>query len=202
MVKIKRVLKREEENKRKSFREIFEKDKNSIKIADSLISVKVVGRGTYKKSDKEMLDRLYDRYRKEIGLSKSDYLTRHFWNGVSKGEYLAVVAVEKKNGKPLGFIRLVHDKEYGMNRFWLGDYYTVPEARNMEIATKLGKKAYMLARMKGISEVHSSLPVSPGGAASARKIAERQKEWAKIPQERFPNFGDFMAELKKRKHFK
>lgn len=115
---------------------------------------------------------------------------------------MAVMAVERKTGKPLGFIKLVEEKwPYG-TRFWLGDYYTMPKSRKLGIASKLSKKAYMIARMKGIKVVEPSFPVSKAGARTVERVNARQKEWAAIPQDRFQRYDNYVTGLRKRKHFK
>lgn len=200
MVRVKRLLR--DESKKRTWRDVLLGSKDDIKIASDLIETKLITNGTYNWRDKWKLDRMYNAYRREIGLKPAKHLSRAFWNNVDKGREMALMAVERRTGRSLGFIKLVEEKAQYGTRFWLGDYYAVPKARKLEIASKLSKKAYMIARMKGVTVIESSMPRTKAGERTVERVNNRQKEWAGIPQDRFQSYGDYVAGLRKRKHFK
>ncbi len=199
MVKIKRILKSEG---KRTWRDALLGSKDDIKIASHLIETKIISQDNYSEKDKLVLDRIYDDYRRAIKLTPAKRFRDFFWRKVDNGEEMVVMAVDGKTRKPLGFIKLYEEKaKYGQN-FYLTDFYTLPKYRKKEIASKLARKAWDIARMKGYTSVRSSFPLNEAGKRTVLKADERQKEWAAIPQDRFPKYDDYMAGLRKRKHFK
>jgi GNAT superfamily N-acetyltransferase len=151
-----------------------------------VIEVRILKKGNCTKKDQEMLDRMYNAYRKEIGAGWGEVFNKSLWEGVEEGRNMLVMAVEKSSDKPLGFIRMVKEKEGDREYLKLNDFYNVPEVRGRGLSTKLSKKAYMVARSMGFGLVRTSNPVSPAGERIVKKVHDKvHTDWGMIPEEKF-----------------
>lgn len=151
-----------------------------------VIEVKILKKGSCTKKDQEMLNGMFNAYRKEIKAGWGEVFNKSLWEGVEEGRNMLVMAVDKSSDKPLGFVRMVREKEGDREYLKLNDFYNVPEVRGRGLSTKLSKKAYMVARSMGFGLVRTSRPVSAVGERVARKLHNKvHTDWGMISEEKF-----------------
>ncbi len=158
-----------------------------------MIKKKIIGKGATGQ-EKSELNRLYRAYRKEAGIDGYDRFYERFWEGVENGGNFAVMAIDRKTDRPLGFIKMSVDMKKGKPDIGFIDYYTVPEARGMNIATKLAKFGTMQALRMGAKKVESSAPINSAGKAIVRKVERKQKAWKRVYS--IKTFGGRLNRLK------
>lgn len=166
-----------------------------------VIETRVIAKGAYSEKDRKALNRMIADYAKETQVSDL-IIADEFWKGVSRGKAMAVMAVDGKTQKPLGFIDMEVREEKGKSSVRLINHYTSPEVRQRGLSMLLAKKAYMLGRMMRADRISTSYPLTRKGERTVQKFERLREDWKDIPQERFPKFSDFAAGLSKRKHFK
>lgn len=150
-----------------------------------VIETRVLRKGHVTEEDKEMLNKMFNDYRKEIKAGWDEVFNKSLWEGVEEGKNIIVMAVDKTKNKPLGFVRMKKEHEGDKEYMKLNDWYNVPEVRGRGLSTKLSKKAYMVARSEGFGVVRTSRWVTPAGEAVIKKLHNKiHTDWGMIPEEK------------------